>query len=165
VINAGDEGFSQIYFGYPREQYGYSKPARIVHSLGGEFEELDQSDRTPLEIGEKYTVKVTVSSKTITASANGKTFLKAKKKGDSFGQFGFKGCPQLSGLVLKGQANTAWLEGLADRWVETAWNDFDAVYDPLDELSTDLADRVGRAKKRLTGLLPEYPGVQFPGNG
>ncbi len=164
VINAGGEGVYYIYFGYPREQYGFYKTARIVHVLGDKVEELDDNPKTPLEIGEKYTIKVNVSSSTITASANGRTFLKAKKRGKSFGQFGFRGCPKISGLVLNGQANTAWLEGLADAWVQTAWDDFDETYDPLDELSTDLADRVGRAKERPRGLLPEYPGVQFPGN-
>jgi hypothetical protein len=164
MINAGDEGFYQILFGYPANTYGWRNGASITHIQGDKREELDSDRGTPLEIGKKYTVKINVSSKYITASGNGRTFLKAKKKGKSFGQFGFRGCPNITGLVLNGQANTAWLEGLADSWVEDAWNDFDEVYDPLDELSTDFADRVGKAAKPLTGLLPEYPGNKYPGN-
>lgn len=158
VVNAGDEGVYRIYFGYPTIKLGINKPAMIVHYGGGKPEVLDEDKGTPLELGKKYSVQINVSKSKISASANGRSFLKAKKAGKSYGQFGFRGCPNVKELTISGQANTAWVEGLEDRWLHRAWADFDEQYDPLSELPEALAETVGQASEYDRSLLGELPG-------
>ena len=133
VVNMGDDGYYSIGFGYPRSASGWYGSASLVRYRAGKRETLDEDDDTPLKIGKKYTVQLNVSKRSISASANGRTFLKAKNDGGSYGQFGFRGCPNVSELYINGQANTAWLEGLADGHYQEAWDAFDDLYEPTHD--------------------------------
>ena len=159
VINCGDEGVYRVNFGYPRSAAGWYGIASIRHTVAGKTELLDEDKKgTPLELGKKYTVKIVVNKGNITASGNGRTFLKCKKAGDNYGQFGFRGCSDVSGLSINGIANTAWVEGLEDQWRQKAWDEFDETYSPMDELPPSLVTRFGEAVERKESVLAEHPG-------
>jgi hypothetical protein len=162
VINCGDEGSYRINFGYPQHAGSWYRSASMYHWFNGKWAQLDEDDGTPLKLAKSYTVKVIVSNSTITASANGRTFLKGKKKGKSYGQFGFKGCPNVTELTINGQANTAWLEGLADKWYADTWDEFDQDYDATSEFSEALAERVGKTEKPPETILEGFPGRIHP---
>jgi tetratricopeptide (TPR) repeat protein len=159
VINTDDEGVYVVSFGYPRTTQGWYRTAAIRHSLGGKSDELDEDKGTPLDLGKKYSIKVVVNKKNITASANGRTFLKCKKQGDNYGQFGFRGCPGIQELILSGMANTAWVEGLEDTWWQKSWSAFDEVYDPMDELPPSLVARFGEVSEHDESPLADHPGT------
>lgn len=158
VIDAGEEGYYDISFGRPRSRHGFWATASVVHRRGGRRTVLDEDRGTPLDFGKPYSVKVQVTSKSINCSANGRTFLKGAKQGDAFGRFGFRGCPQVEELIVSGQANVAWIDGLADAWLARAWRTFGEEHDPRNELPERLRKRLGEAS-----VFPESPLAEFPG--
>ncbi|RKY21026.1 MAG: hypothetical protein DRQ55_05830 [Planctomycetota bacterium] len=159
VINAGDEGIYTVSFGYPRTSQGWFRRASIRHTAISDSDLLDEDKDTPLKLGKRYSVKVVVNKKNITASANGRTFLKCKKQGDNYGQFGFRGCPGIQELILSGMANTAWVEGLEDNWWQQSWDAFDELYDPMDELPPSLVARFGEVRDHKDSPLADHPGT------
>lgn len=163
VVNGGDEGLYVVGFGYPQTAAGWYRTASLTHTLGSSRSVLSEDKGTPLVLGKSYSLKIVVSKDVITASANGRTFLKGKKAGESYGQFGFRGCPGISELIINGTANTAWVEGLEDQWMQEAWTDFDKTYDPLDDLPATLRERFGTRKEVKETTLSEYPGPTLPG--
>jgi len=128
-------GLHNVVFGAPAlESLLRSKPvpARIYEARVGNFGRnvLARHDETPLQLGRSYTVKVSVTRSQIRASFNGRTFLKADKPRDVFGQVGFAGWMGLEQITLDGEANTAWIDGLIDKRIQEEWADFeqDFVY-------------------------------------
>ncbi|MHC5209240.1 MAG: DUF1570 domain-containing protein [Planctomycetota bacterium] len=161
VLSAGDGEWYVINFGFPQtviDTTTWHRSAFISHSLGGRRETLDEEEYSPIKRGKTYKLKVVVSANKITASCNGKTFLAAKRESESYGQFGFRWCPDVKELNIQGQANTAWLEGLVDADQHEAWKAFGEENGENAFLPEWLADR-------LEGELPTFEETidQFPG--
>ncbi|MCB9897139.1 MAG: DUF1570 domain-containing protein [Planctomycetes bacterium] len=135
LVGIDEDSSYLVNFGLPKWQGFQLDEGGIEYRKGSQRKMLERADnKAALKFGKPYTIKVNVSKDTITATVNGKTFLKCKKQDETYGQFGFRGCPQVKEMVISGDANKAWLEGLQDAALQKALVDFDAEWSPRDEL-------------------------------
>jgi tetratricopeptide (TPR) repeat protein len=163
MVGIQDDIAYQVDFGVAqskRGSYGGDwADGKITRIQGKRRETLDSNDQTPLKYGKKYSIKVQVSSRKITATCNGKTFLSAKKPDDVYGQFGFRNCPNVSEMLITGTANTAWLEGLQDRRTQEAWREFREAYDPKQHVPSWLKDHVEKSEVAVwASMYEDSPG-------
>ncbi len=161
VLNTADGAWYTVNFGFPRTMTGsstYWGSASISRRSGGKSEKLDEQEFSPIKRGKKYTLKVVVTDDKLTASCNGKTFLSAKRPAGGYGQFGFRGCPQVQELLVQGEANTAWLEGLVDARQQLALDEFRKGVAEQGLLPDWLASRLAGEPAGFAELLSAFPG-------
>lgn len=165
VLSTGDGAWYVVSFGFPRTLVGNTTwygSASITRWMGDKSEKLDEEEFSPLKRGKKYTLKVVVSDDKITASCNGKTFLSARRAPGAYGQFGFRGCPEVQELLVQGEANTAWLEGLVDQRQQLALDEFRKGLESQGLLPDWLSTRLAGEPPGFTDVLAAHPGPSSP---
>jgi tetratricopeptide (TPR) repeat protein len=126
-------GLHNVVFGAPPLKSlvrSHAVPARVYEARAGSIGRtvLARSDDTKLKLGRSYTCKVSVTRSQIKVAFNGRTFLKADKSGDVFGQVGFAGWMGLEQITIDGEANTAWIDGLIDAHIQKEWSTFEQAF-------------------------------------
>jgi len=120
--------------------------ARLLHLTGREHEVLGESDRKLPSGGKRTSLKVAVSSNDIAVSVDSRRLLSAKKPPEHWGQVGIGlalGIPAAADfeeIVIRGRANSSWLQGLADAATKEEERAFLATYDPDGDLPEWLRD-------------------------
>jgi len=136
--------------------------ASATHWLNGKATEVDEYARPLFEPRKNYSVKLNVSSSSITASANGKSVLKAKKSKDRWGQFGFGRCPGVTGLTITGTASPAWLKGKLDAYLSRERRSYSDEHGVLQSLPSWLAERPRGRERSASEHLNDVPGPFNP---
>jgi tetratricopeptide (TPR) repeat protein len=131
----GDEAYL-VFFGMlvENEFFRTTAPARVVRVAGDEQEVVAVKDPSPARPGEKYSLKVTVTSRDLTVNYNGRRILRAPKEPDLWGQLGVARPGDFERIDIRGRANSSWLQGLVDAATRDAEREFLATYDPDREL-------------------------------
>ena len=133
VVGIDDGHYYRVNFAAPKLRGLYGPVQLTAGSMmrweGQKRQTLDEEEKTLFKAGKRYTIKVAVTAKKITASVNGKSYLSGKWKSDGYGQFGFSFCPGVTELNISGQANTSWLEGLVDARTQEMWDEYDEQAD------------------------------------
>ena len=123
----------------------------------GRARQLDTVSTT-LNHGRKYSFEVSVVSNAISVSYNGKRQLKIKREKGEFGQFGLSDLGTFDEVELVGEVDPAWIAGLVQDRVLNDWYAFLEDYDPLEEASSDLRNRIEGRAYTMTDFGMRYPG-------
>lgn len=136
--------------------------ASATHYVNGKGTEVDEYSRPLFEPREEYSVKLNVSSSSISASANGKSVMKVKKSKDRWGQFGFGRCPGVTSLTITGTASPAWLKGKLDGYMSRERRKFNEDHDVLQALPSWLAERPRGRERGRYETFEDIPGPRHP---
>jgi len=81
-----------------------------------------QAPATPLALGAAYACKVRVTHDKVIATCHGRELFNVPRPAGVFGQAGLLAWPHVEEILLSGEANTAWIEGLVDAEKQRAWD-------------------------------------------
>lgn len=167
VAAVGPDEFFRASAGLPKKEDDLTVrwfPGRIVRVLGEKVETVAESDKTPIQFGRPYSLKITVGSKNISLNVNGRRYLSARRKKGDYGRVGFEDCPSIDEILIVGKVNTSWIAGLVSRRVEAARSDFEGRYRIEDDLPGWLVEfAAGTTKKEEPALAWKLPGER-PGS-
>ncbi len=126
----------QVVFGFPRVARDGREtwlPPRLVRNAAGGSTVLAEAPETPLVLGERYRVAVTVGTTRISAAIDDRVILTAAKPRELFGRVALR-CPDVERVTLSGFADPAWLRGQADLARVAAEKDFRRAWDPANRV-------------------------------
>lgn len=113
--------------------------ARIERETDQGEEKLDERTPSPATVDEPHDLKVRVGRTSISAFCDGKQIMSARKSSLHYGGVGFAGIDHFEEVIVEGQAQTSWMQGMIDAAVQKRWAEFDESYDVDDDLPDWLA--------------------------
>ncbi len=102
-------------------------PARLVHKDGDEATDLGTLDPPPVRIGKRYTLKVEVRSRKVSASVNGRKLGTGTKAPEVYGLVAFD-ARNWTRLTIDGRVEPSWIQGRIDEVVQKNLAAFRATY-------------------------------------
>lgn len=130
VADAGREPFYVAVFGRPPDDSGALWPAGLfrVRTSVDETIELDAEERPPLQRDGEFRLRLTVSDRLISATANGAPLLSGPRERGPFGRLAVAGVPveRIRSITLDGQIEPSWIANRIDEAVQEERRAFDA---------------------------------------
>ncbi|MDH3590917.1 MAG: DUF1570 domain-containing protein, partial [Planctomycetota bacterium] len=117
------------------------------------------SKSSPVKVGRPFVLQVKVNRKTIKVSYNGRAFLSADKEDDAWGFAGLVESSSFSELIIEGQAEPSWLQGLVDAEDAKHRKSFERTYDRKKHLPEWLFERVERREDLVAPVMERWPGA------
>ena len=108
-------------------------PPQLFRVHDGAKESIELKEKTSIQIGKPFTVKVSVTRTEIRATYNGKLLLRARRPEEPYGFIGLS-APSFDDIMVDGKVEGAWIEGLADAATQRQVAEFERDYDPAQHL-------------------------------
>lgn len=161
-----------VNFGYKssRKATGYMVPVVKKYNprkygTGG-WEVIKKEDKSPLERGEPFQLKVKVRETEIVAYNGTKVVIRARIPKSPFGQFGISRLPSMGDeIVMQGKVNPSWVQGRLDAHRQAELEKFKRDFVPSDYLPDWLlAEKDAREgeREKTTREDKPYPGRDYP---
>jgi tetratricopeptide (TPR) repeat protein len=132
-----DEGYA-VVFGRAQVNEGNLAtwvPARLRYVKGSDSADLDSKETSPSRPGKPFTVRVEVDASRVCGAYNGRALLTGKKRKGLWGRVGIDlGGTGFDEIVIEGQAEPAWLQGLIDAQVQKQQAAFKEKWRPQEIL-------------------------------
>lgn len=139
-----------------------SSPARAYLIEDGRAAELSFTTNT-LHYAKAKRVRLDVRDARIDVSVDGKILTTVAKQKGRWGQLGFYGFQDVEEVVVSGEAEPSWIEGLVDAEVERLRAEFEKGYDALAELPEAVRPHATKAgEDDEEGLFEIAPGGDSP---
>ncbi|MEM8713829.1 MAG: DUF1570 domain-containing protein [Planctomycetota bacterium] len=125
------------------------------------FDELESLDSTSLKFnGErKFSFEFEVQKRKVRASILGKKAMEAKRsKDDPWGYCALFEPDGLKEVIIRGEVDPGWVDGLIDEKVQESWLAFDATYDRADGVPKAVRDELAARAVETFELEDSYPG-------
>jgi tetratricopeptide (TPR) repeat protein len=137
LVGMDDQKAFQAVFGHKPIEEGrwiLSQKATIRAFDENGKRDLAVKDRSPVVADKPYAFRVSVTSGEIALTYRNERFLSARKPAGVWGRVGVVLPEQWNEIVLKGEVEDAWLQGLLDAAASRALAEFEKGFDPRKEL-------------------------------
>ena len=135
VLYAGmhqNEGYA-AGFGSKTQASSYIPP-RLIEIVDGDQTIVAEKERSQTAPGKPFKAKVVVGKKDIATYYNGRKILSAKRKTENWGRAGFGKHSSIETIELKGEVESAWLQGKVDAALEKSREQFFRTWKDTDHL-------------------------------
>ena len=155
-----------ICFGFERQTMGntvYHHRAYIARSRGEQDQLLDEKDSTPCKSGKPYSIKISVGPTQLSASYNGRPFLKGQKSKRVFGTIALENLTGWDQITFSGDAQTAWAQQIEDTARVKLRAEFEQSYEKTRYLPEWFFEDPPRAEATETATVAAPGERRYPG--